>query len=106
MRTFQKCATAIAATMVLIPVASIACEVEDWRWYHTKALKVMGVEGVATCDGGRVTLHAHDQKGDAREFLGVARATIEGGIFKANIFAIDPRPTNPVLEFMVIPDAE
>ena len=106
MRTFRKYIIAAAAVLVLAPVASVACEVEDWRWYHTKALKVMGVEGVATCDSGSLTLRAYDQKGETREFLGVERATIEGGIFKANIFAVDPRPTNPTVECMVTPDAE
>ena len=100
---------ALAASMILAGAAVAqdeqpACEVEDWRWYHTKALRIMGIEGVATCDSGRVTLRAYDQNGEAREFLGVERAFIKGGIFKTQILAVDPRPADPVVEFTVMPD--
>ena len=60
MRRFLR---ALAASMLLVGTAvaqdeESACEVDDWRWYHTKALRVMGIEGVATCDTGRITLRA------------------------------------------------
>ena len=100
---------ALAASMMVAGAAvaqdeDSACAVEDWRWYHTNALRALGIEGVATCDTGRITLRAYDRINGGRVFLGVGSTTIEGRIFKARILAVDPRPTDPVVEFTVTPD--
>ena len=90
----------------LASTAALACEVEDWRWYHTEALRAFGVEGVATCDSGRIAMRAYDQVGDKRKFLGVEDTFIENRTFKMTIYAVDPRPKNPVVEFTIKPDTE
>ena len=107
MKRFAFCA--LAGSMILAGAAAAddppACEVEDWRWYHTTALQALGIEGVATCDSGRVTIRAYDRMQDGeRFFLGVGRSVIKGRIFKAAIPAVDPRPANPVLEFSLTPE--
>ena len=114
MATFRICVMAAAAAMLLAwpahadtdETSTAACHVEDWRWYHTKALRLMTIEGAASCTSGKVTLRVYDQNGDTREFLGVERAHIEGGIFKTNLYAVDPRPTAPDVVFAVTPDVE
>ena len=101
---------ALAASLILAGAARAhdtspgACQVEDWRWWHTKALRVMGIEGVATCDAGTVNLRAYDQRDGKRIFLGVGSTFIEGRIFNTTILAVDPRPADPVVEFTVMPD--
>ena len=90
----------------LASTAALACEVEDWRWYHTEALRALGVEGVATCDSGRIAMRAYDQVGDKRKFLGVEDTFIENRAFKMTIYAVDPRPKNPVIEFTIKLDPE
>lgn len=101
---------ALAASLILAGGAVAhdtspgACKVEEWRWWHTKALRVMGIEGVTTCDTGTVNLRAYDQKDGGRIFLGVGSTFIEGRIFKTTILAVEPRPSDPVVEFTVIPD--
>ena len=98
----------LALVVCLIGSAAEAaeCKVEDWRWYHTEALRALGVEGVATCDSGRIAIRAYDQRGDKRKFLGVEDTFIENRAFKMTIFAVDPRPKNPVVEFTIKPDTE
>ncbi len=88
----------------LIGNAAAACEVEDWRWYHTAALRALGIEGVATCESGRITLRVYDQTAQGRKFLGVDETFINNRAFTTTIFAVDPRPMDPVVEFAIEPD--
>ena len=70
--------TAVAATGLFC--ASLAaqacddhhgvCEIEDWRWYSTA--DYLTVEGVATCDAGRVRIRLYEGEGDQPRFLGIA----------------------------------
>ena len=59
------------------------CEIEDWNHTYTGTMEALQIDGVATCDEGKVRLRLYDGEGDARKFLGVETAYIEGHIFKA-----------------------
>ena len=59
------------------------CELEDWKHTYTGMMKALQIDGVATCNTGRIRLRLYDGEGDARKFVGVETAFIEGHIFKA-----------------------
>lgn len=59
------------------------CEIEDWKHTYTGMMKALQIDGVATCDKGRLRLRLYDGQGDARKFVGVETAFIEGHIFTA-----------------------
>ena len=59
------------------------CEIEDWKHTYTGMMKALQIDGVATCDKGRISLRLYDGEGDTRKFIGVETAYIEGHIFKA-----------------------
>ena len=59
------------------------CEIEDWKATHTGMMEALQIDGVATCDQGKIMLRLYDGEGDARKFLGVETAYIEGHIFQA-----------------------
>ena len=56
------------------------CEVEDWRWSGPMG-GYLTIEGVATCDTGRITLRLYE--GEGGKFLGVASSVITGHTFEA-----------------------
>ena len=59
------------------------CEIEDWKHTYTPMLEAIQIDGVATCDTGRIRLRLYDGEGDGRKFIGVESAFIKGHIFKA-----------------------
>ena len=56
------------------------CEVEDWRWSGPTG-GYLTIEGVATCDTGRIRLRLYE--GEGGKFLGVASGGIKGHTFEA-----------------------
>lgn len=58
------------------------CEIEDWRWY-TAAGSFLMIEGVATCDTGRIRIRLYEGEGDKPQFLGTAEGRIQGHVFDA-----------------------
>ena len=56
------------------------CEVEDWRWSGPTG-GYLTIEGVATCDTGRIRLRLYE--GEGGKFLGVAKSSIKGHTFEA-----------------------
>ena len=56
------------------------CEIEDWRWSGPMG-GYLTIEGVATCDTGRITLRLYE--GEGGKFLGVASSGITGHTFVA-----------------------
>lgn len=59
------------------------CEIEDWTYTYTASMQALILDGVATCDEGKVSLRLYDGEGAARKFIGVETAYIEGHIFQA-----------------------
>ena len=56
------------------------CDVEDWRWSGPTG-GYLTIEGVATCDTGRIRLRLYE--GEGGKFLGVASSGIKGHTFEA-----------------------
>lgn len=79
-----------------------ACEIEDWRHDYVSVMQALRIEGVATCDAGRVRLRLYDGEGDARKFLGVETAFIEGHIFTA-IKLQAPKPKALSIKYSINP---
>ena len=64
------------------------CEIEDWKHTYTAAIQAITIHGVATCDTGKIRLRFYDGEGDARKFLAVDTAYIDGHIFKAILLSV------------------
>ena len=69
-----------------------ACEIEDWRYVAKSGDKLM-LEGVTTCDEGRIIFRLYDGDGDAAKFLGTDDTYIEGHVFKTYASDIPPPRT-------------
>ena len=79
-----------ALALCLAPGAALACDdhigkcdVEDWKHTYTGSMQALQIDGVATCNAGRIRLRLYDGEGEARKFVGVETAFIQGHIFKA-----------------------
>ena len=59
------------------------CEIEDWKHTYTAVVQALTIDGVATCNTGTIRIRLYDGEGNARKFIGVETAYIEGHIFKA-----------------------
>ena len=75
------------------------CEIEDWRWTGMGGL--LTVEGVASCDEGRVRLRLYE--GEDGPFLGVADGYIEGHIFQAMATDIE-NPSAVTIKYSIEPE--
>jgi len=65
------------------------CEIEDWTHHYTPMMQSLVIEGVTTCDTGKVSLRLYDGEGDDRQFVGVDTAYIEGHIFKTILLPVE-----------------
>lgn len=70
------------AAVFLWPTAVHAedCKIEDWKW-SAPIPNILIIEGVSTCETGRLTLRLYE--GDGGAFIGVETAFIRGFAFKA-----------------------
>ena len=59
------------------------CEIEDWTHTYTGMMEALQIDGVATCDTGRIRLRLYDGEGDGKKFIGVESAFIKGHTFTA-----------------------
>ena len=58
------------------------CEIEDWKATYMTGMQAIRIDGVATCDTGRITLRLYDGEGNDRKFIAVETTYIEGHAFK------------------------
>ena len=65
------------------------CEIEDWKHTYIRTMEALQIDGVATCDAGEIRLRLYDGEGDARQFLAVDTAYIEGHIFKTILLQVE-----------------
>ena len=100
---------AFAAVAILAPGGALACddhigkcEIEDWKHTYTSMMQALTIDGVATCDAGEVRLRLYDGEGDARKFLAVDTAYIEGHIFKAILFQVE-KPKALTIKYSIAP---
>ena len=106
----MKSLLATAAALSLAAGAALACddhigtcEVEHWRYHHTAALRILGIEGTATCHEGEVTIRAYSGTEENPDFIGVDTAYIEGHAFKSSIFAVHERPDSVFIKYSIDP---
>ena len=99
---------AIALTCAPLPISACddhhgACEVEDWRYWHIEAARILGIEGVATCDTGTITIRLYQEADGEPQFLGIADGRIEGHVLTANAVAIHKKPTHMSIKYSIEP---
>ena len=78
------------------------CEIEDWAYTYTGMMEALQIDGVATCDTGRIRLRLYDGEGDAKKFVGVESAFIEGHIFTAIKLQV-AKPTALSIKYSIEP---
>lgn len=85
----------LTAVTLLWPTAAHACddhvgkcEIEDWKHTYTPMMRALLIDGVTTCNKGEIKLRLYDGEGEARKFVGVETAYIEGHIFKALLIPV------------------
>lgn len=78
------------------------CEIEAWRYTHTPAMRVLTIEGSASCDKGsaKIRLFTDPEKS---QFLGVADGLIEGHALNAVAFAIYEKPEALFIRYSIQP---
>ena len=78
------------------------CEIDDWRWYEL--LDDVVIEGSTTCDSGTAQIRLYGQNGGETQFLGIARAYIEGHAFRASVSNV-ANPESLSIKYSVDPDS-
>ena len=76
------------------------CEIEDWRWYSVA--DYLNIEGVATCDSGRIRIRLYEGEGDKAKFIGTADGRIKGHTFEAIGQNIQP-PQSVSIKYSIEP---
>ena len=96
-----------ATTLALASSISFACEdhhgtceIEDWRWNPVPGTDFVMLDGVATCDKGKVALRLYE--GDGGKFLGTDTAYIEQHIFQAMVQGIQS-PNDIAIKYSIKP---
>ena len=69
-----------------------ACTIEDWTWRWEPTIESVIIQGVTTCESGKLILRLYDldEKGKER-FLAVDRSYIEGFTFETYVTMPQPR---------------
>ena len=98
---------ALAAALLVSADAALACddhhgtcEIEDWKATYTAMMEAIQIDGVATCNEGRIMLRLYDGAGDSRKFIGVERTFIRGHIFKASKLGV-PKPAALSIKYSI-----
>ena len=96
-------ATALVFCLTLSPArAADACLIEEWRADYEPYLKMLTVEGVATCDKAKLSMRLYDGKGENRKFLGVGRTVIVGYVFEI-VEQLRVKPKDLSITFIISP---
>ena len=65
-------------------------------------MQAIKMNGVATCDAGELRLRLYDGEGDARKFLAVETAYIDGHIFETYVHPA-PKPAALSIKYSIEP---
>ena len=76
------------------------CSIEDWRWNAVPGTGFVMLDGVATCDKGKVALRLYE--GEGGKFLGTDTAYIEQHIFQAMLQSIQS-PSDIAIKYSIEP---
>ena len=77
------------------------CEIEDWRWQSIAVMDAVMLDGVATCNEGRIALRLYE--GEGGKFLGADTAYIDQHIFQAAIQGIKS-PSDIAIKYSISPE--
>ena len=80
------------------------CEVEDWRYWHLPAARLLGIEGVATCDTGTIRARIYRGPEENQEFIGISEGLIEGHTFMLSAVAVHEKPAELFLKTSIDPE--
>ena len=80
------------------------CKIKDWKPTYTGTIQALTIDGVATCDEGKIMLQLYDGEGDAEKFIGVDTAYIRGHIFKAIKLNVEEEPHVLFIKYSIKPD--
>lgn len=80
-----------------------ACEIEDWTYSYTAVMQSLVIEGVATCNAGKIRMRLYDGHGEQQEFVGVDTAYLEGHIFKTILLPVE-KPRNLSIKYSIQPE--
>ncbi|MDE0239543.1 MAG: hypothetical protein OXQ84_05005 [bacterium] len=90
MRSVIAAAACLAATGALACDDHVGeCEIEDWVYDYTAMMEAITIDGVTTCNSGKVRLRLYDGEGEGQKLLAVDTAYIEGHIFETIILQIE-----------------
>ncbi len=101
----MKILVSLAAAAVLWPAFAHAedCKLEHWKTRHNAVMGMFIVEGVTTCDDGRIIMRLYDGEDEGRKFIGFIRETIRDGTFREIITGVDEKPRNLTVEYTIKP---
>ncbi len=77
------------------------CQVEEWRSAHDKMLGFLLVEGVTTCDKGRIRIRVYDTSGEKPKFLGTSAGRFRNHTFREMITEFPKKPASMSIKFNV-----
>ncbi len=80
------------------------CKIKDWKPTYTGTMQALTIDGVATCDEGKIMLQLYDGEGDVEKFIGVETAYIRGHIFKAIKLDVEEEPHVLFIKYSIKPD--
>lgn len=77
------------------------CQVEEWRSAHNEILEILVIEGVSTCDKGRIRIRVYDTSEDKPKFIGTSAGRIRNHTFRENITEFPKKPASMSIKFNV-----
>ena len=75
------------------------CELEAWRSAYTPMVKLLVIEGSATCNEGSINTRLYD----GEKFIGTADGIIQGHAAYAAAHNIQARPTALTIKYSIQP---
>lgn len=95
----------VLAAAMLWPALALAedCKLEHWKTRHNAVMGMFIIEGITTCDEGRIIMKLFDGEGEGRKFIGFIRETIRDGTFREIITGVTEKPRNLTVEYTIKP---
>ena len=75
------------------------CELEAWRSTYTPMIKMLTIEGSATCNEGSINTRLYD----GEKFIGTADGIVEGHAAHASAYDIQARPAALTIKYSIQP---
>ena len=98
-----------AAAAALWATAAVACDdhigkckVKDWKPTYTGMMQALTIDGVATCDEGKIMLQLYDGEGDAEKFIGSRDGIHQGAYLQGK--DVEEEPHILFIKYSIKPD--